>query len=521
MKVKKIKSALVLLTLCLFSGFPQAFAQNSKAELPDTILGNIVREWLAVIEGGKPEEIERFIETRFSAAAKKNQPTAARYFRKLHEQSGGLQILGVTPPTGEMPMYLLVKSKRGKHFARVTVGGSRDEPGKLAGIGLNDAPDPNRKKLSIGTTPASDAEMIAAIRTEFDRRAAAGQFSGAILIAKDDRILFQNAYGLADREAKIPNRLETEFHLASVGKMLTAAAIAQLVNAGKLSFDDEVGKLLPDFSNEEIKKITVHQLLTHTAGMGTFFESPGFERGRVYRTATEEIAVYKNEKLFFAPGARWRYSNAGYSLLAAIIEKISGKTYPEYLRENIFAPLGMKDRPGGEAARKSGSIANFYVPSDDDPLGLEALRPVAGITDSTPTGFGGGHLSADGLFRFARALASGELLGAETTRKMLEPKVSRNPSTSQGYGNVSQTVNGQTVVGHTGGGRASVQIIKSARKLIYPADSGFAPDTENADYVVIVLTNTMPPRADDAATEIIEFLTGQLSIPKAVELKKR
>jgi CubicO group peptidase (beta-lactamase class C family) len=504
----------------LFSGTASP-AQNPKADLPDDVLGKIVREWLAVIESGKPEEIDRFVRERFSAAARKNQPAAAAYFRKLHEQSGGLQILSVTPPTGEHPLYLTAKAKRGNYFASVIIGRDRTETDRLAGIGVARADDPNREKLTAHKKPLSEPELIALLKREIERRAAENRFSGVVLLAKDDEILLHNAYGFADREAKRANDLETKFHLASVGKMFTAAAIAQLVNAGKLSFDDPVGKIMPDFPSEEIKRVTVHQLLTHSAGMGTFFESPGFERGRAYRTATEEIAAYKDEKLFFAPGSQWRYSNAGYSLLGAIIERVTGKTYLQYVRENIFAPLGMKDKADGEKSGKDSLLAVLYRQSDDDPLGLEPFRPVGRLTDGSATGFGGGYSSAESLFRFARAFSTGKLLGAETTRRMLEPKIKRDRSTEQGYAMVVRTSNGQSTFGHSGGGRAAVYVIKSQRKRVYPVDSGARDDFESADYTVVVLTNAAPPSADALSGEIVDFLTAQFQIPKEVKLKSK
>jgi CubicO group peptidase (beta-lactamase class C family) len=117
----------------------------------------------------------------------------------------------------------------------------------------------------------TDAEIVAAVKKEVERRAAAGDFSGVVLVAKDDRILLETAHGFADVENKIRNTMQTKFHLASVGKMFTAVAVAQLVKAGKLSYEDTVAKLLPDFPNQEMaRKITIHHLLTHTAGMGTF-----------------------------------------------------------------------------------------------------------------------------------------------------------------------------------------------------------------------------------------------------------
>jgi CubicO group peptidase (beta-lactamase class C family) len=518
--MKKLK--LTFAFLAIFFIFNSAvLAQKQEADLPDTVLGNIVREWLAIVESGKPNEIERFVASRFSAAARKNQPNAAAYFRKLHEQSGGLQILSVTPPAGENPMYLTVKAKRGNYFASVIIGRDRAESDRLAGIGVTRADDPGRERLSANGKALSEAEIIAVVRQEVGRRAADRRFSGVVLIARDDEILFHRAYGFADREIKRANAFETKFHLASVGKIFTATAIAQLVNAGKLSFDDPVGRILPDFPNEEVKRVTIHQLLTHSAGMGSFFESPGLERGRVYRTATEEISVYKDEKLFFAPGSAWRYSNAGYSLLGAIVERVTGKTYLQYVRENIFAPLGMKDKADDEKPGKDSLHAVLYRQSEDDPLGLEAFRPVGNLTDGTATGFGGGYLSAESLFRFARAFSSEKLLGAETTRLMLEPKIKRSPTTEQGYAMILRTSNGQKTFGHSGGGRAAVQVIKSRRKLVFPVDSGMTDDVEIADYTIIVLTNTAPPSADSLAAEIVDFLTNQLALPKEVKLKKK
>jgi hypothetical protein len=113
------------------------FGQDQQMELPDTALGKIVREWFQIIEAGKEDEIKEFIETRFSANALRNQPNAAHLFRKVHEQSGGLEILRVAPPTGEFPMTILAKSKKGERFVRITVGLDGGEKEKLAGLGID------------------------------------------------------------------------------------------------------------------------------------------------------------------------------------------------------------------------------------------------------------------------------------------------------------------------------------------------------------------------------------------------
>lgn len=466
--------------------------QPPQNELPDTTLGKIVGEWFAVVENGKEEEIKRFVETKFSTNALKNQPNTQAYFRKLHEQSGGLEIIKVTPPAGEFPMSIIVKSKRGGRFARITVGLDRNEQEKLAGLGVDKTENPVAPKLSETTRQLSDEEIVSAIKAEVEKRASAGDFSGVVLVAKGDKILLHTAHGLADVENKIPNGLPTKYHLASVGKMFTAVSIAQLVKAGKLSYEDTVGTILPDFPNEEIKKITIHQLLTHTAGMGTFFWSPGIVPGKVYRNAAEEMSVYKDEKLAFAPGNRWRYSNAGFSLLGAVIEKVSGKTYLEYIRENIFKPLDMHDKDSGSAAQ----ISVLYNQSPDDPLGIEAYKPVRGIIDTLGTGFGGGFLNTGDLFKFARAYRTGKLLDAATIEQIAKGKVSENDKGDSrwGYGIKERDINGELVRGHSGGGRTDVQMLW------------------NSDYTVIVQTNKTPLPATALSGEIISFITKQLQL---------
>src|SRR5688572_25094780 len=379
-----------------------------RPELPDTALGRIVRRWFAVIQSGKEEEIKSFVESHFSSNAFRHQQSAAEYvalFRKLHEQSGGLDVVRVSPGGGAQPLSVIARSRRGRHYALVRAGLDSAEKGKLAGLGVDKAAAPDAPRLSDTSRPLSEEEMVASIQRDLERRAAAGDLSGVVLIARGDEILLRRAYGYADREAKIPNTPDTKFHLASVGKMFTAVAIAQLVRAGKLSFNDTIAKVLPDYPNKEVAgKVTIHQLLTHTAGFGTFFESPGFVRGKTYRNSTEEISVYQDEKLFSEPGTRWRYSNAGYSLLGAIVERLSGKPYLEYIRENIFRPLGMHDTYTSANGKPAVKSSVFYTQSLLDPLGLDPYVADRSLAGGQPTGFGGGFSTAADMFKFLRAL---------------------------------------------------------------------------------------------------------------------
>lgn len=505
-----------LLTVNTYGSIPTlSFPPNSTVgqdangpKLPDTTLGKIVREWFALIQSGKEDEIKNFVEGNFSANAFRRQQSADQYvafFRRLHEQSGGLDIVRVSPGGSDQPISVIAKSRRGQHYALVRAGLDPSEKGKLAGLGVEKIAPPSAPKLSDTWQPLSEAEMLAAIKTDLDARAAAGELSGVVLIARGDKVLVKKAYGYADREAKIANTLDTKFHIASVGKMFTAVAIAQLVRAGKLSFTDTIARVLPDYPNKEIaEKVTIHQLLTHTGGFGTFFESPGFVRGKIYRNSTEEIEVYKDEKLFSEPGTRWRYSNAGYSLLGAIVERLSGKSYVEYIRENIFKPLGMRHTyiPTASADSKT---SVFYTQSPFDPLGLEPYVPDRKLSSAPASGFGGGFSTAPDMFKFLRAYRTGKLLGGELTQKVVEGKFNLDDKGTRrwSYGISESVVYGETVRGHQGGSRADMQMLWES------------------DYTVIVLVNAIPPPVNSVSNEITAFITRQMAMrgKKAVPQK--
>lgn len=477
------------------------FGQEKAAEFPASPLGNIAKEWVEVVNQGDETQLKNFVESRFSNSALKNQTAESllALFRNLQKQGGGIEVVRIVPNAGELPMFITIKSKRGNRFASVIIGMNWTE-GKLAGIGVTKIENPNAANWTEGVL--SEKEMIGEIKRQMAIRAENGDFSGVVLVAKGDKILLDEAFGFADREAKLPNTTETRFHLASVGKMFTSAAIATLVKAGKLSYEDTVAKLLPDYPNQEIaRQITVHQLLTHSAGTGTFFQSPGFKPGAKYRNSTEEIAVYKDEPLFFEPGTKWRYSNAGYSLLGAIIERVSGKSYLEYVRENVLKPLKMSDTDtnSGDDSVKRGAI--LYQPTDVDPFGLEDYRADRGILTSPANGFGGGFSTAEDLFKFARAYRTGKLLGRELTDVIVTPKVAERSVKNWGYGIKETIVNGETVRGHSGGGRADVAILW------------------NSGYTVVVLANVLPPTAADLSAKIVDFITKQEALRNQKSVK--
>jgi D-alanyl-D-alanine carboxypeptidase len=187
----------------------------------------------------------------------------------------------------------------------------------------------------------SESELLAALRAKLQQKVAADRFSGAILVAKNGTPIYSAAFGLADREKKIPNELDTKFRIGSMNKMFTATSILQLAQARKLQLTDPLGKYLTDYPNKNVaSKVTIHHLLTHTGGTGDFF-GPQFDAHRLeLRALKDYVTLYGKRDLAFEPGSRWEYSNYGFMPLCLIVEKVSGQDY-DYIRDHVYKPAGM------------------------------------------------------------------------------------------------------------------------------------------------------------------------------------
>jgi CubicO group peptidase (beta-lactamase class C family) len=226
-----------------------------------------------------------------------------------------------------------------------------------------------------------------------------GDFSGSVLVARDGHILFQKSYGMANHEWGIPNSEKTRFHVASVTKTFTAAAILQLERAGKLKLDDPLNKYVPDFLNGE--RITIEQMLTHTSGLPDFYSLPEYPLRKYQRvTLSDLVAWVKTKPLDFFPGSKSSYSNTGYAFLAYIIEQVSGKPYEQFLAEEILKPAGMKDT---SAFRDDAIITNRatgYQPAFDD----HGLRNAPAYDKTILTGSGSLYSTTADLYEWCRSV---------------------------------------------------------------------------------------------------------------------
>lgn len=196
---------------------------------------------------------------------------------------------------------------------------------------------------AVPAQPATDSVLAAKSEALIAPIAAADQFSGAVLVARNGVPVFRRAFGLANREWGVPNTPDTRFRIGSITKQFTATAILQLAEAGKLSVGDAVSKYYPE-APPAWSGIAIRHLLTHTSGIPSFTNIPHFfdEQARLDRTPEEIIKLTRDEPLEFAPGSKYAYDNTGYVILGYIIEKVSGERYADYIQHHILDPVGMK-----------------------------------------------------------------------------------------------------------------------------------------------------------------------------------
>jgi len=379
----------------------------------------------------------------------------------------GTYALKVTPPTG------FVVSSANTATISVAGGAQANAPAFV----IARAPVPT----------ARDSAFVTALRARLEAATAADQFSGAVLVMRDGRTVFEGAYGRADHEQGIPNTLLTQFRVGSMNKMLTAVATLQLAAAGKLRLDATLGTYLPDYPNADVaSKVTLHHLLTHTGGTGDIF-GPQFMANRLeLRDPSDYVRLYGTRGLQFTPGAQFQYSNYGFMLLGAVIERVSGMSYDDYIATHVLAPAGM--------AATGAAPENVPVPGRA--VGYTRQLVAGALVSNAPTlpyrgtPAGGGYSTVGDFARFAAAIQQRRLLDTAHTAMLLDGKVPLGQE-QYAYGFIDRFLFGRRFVGHSGGAAGM------------NGDLVFEP---NGGYVIVVLSNLDPP----AAGQMAGFILGQL-----------
>jgi CubicO group peptidase (beta-lactamase class C family) len=482
----RLKSAIFIIVL-LFLFFVSVNSLNAQskqtAQIPDTPAGKQLTDLSRVFAAGNQDDFSRFIAERFSKPLLKESSADDRANRLartyLDARSFNIRRIEKSAP---QEIVALAQASLTDFWFRLTVKVEAESPHRITEYTAQriQPPDGFSRKLT-------EREIVKEIKSFVDKIAAADAFSGTILVAKDNKPIYKTARGFASKAYNYPNRIDTKFNLASIGKNFTAVSIMQMVEQGKISLTDTVGKHLPDYPNKDVgEKVTIHHLLSHTSGLGELYSDKYVCRKGVLRQVKDYFPLFENDPkpLSFEPGERWQYSNTGYIILGAILEKVSGENFFDYVKNHIFKPSGMTNTDYYEADIDTPNLATGYtntIDLGDDNYDFRLGERRNGSQMATVKGNpqGGAFSTAEDLWRYSLALKSNKLISAKSLDLMTSVKVTARKfdagQTYWGYGFELENIEGQRIMGHTGGDFGVSSVIR-----IYP-DSG--------NYTVVVLSN--------------------------------
>lgn len=303
-----------------------------------------------------------------------------------------------------------------------------------------------------------------------------GEFSGNVYVSKNGKVLLDKSYGYANKEFEVKNNRETKFNLGSINKVFTAVAIAQLLEAGKLSLDEPVSKYIPDFKHKRAGDVTVRHLLEHKSGFGFYWDNEKFLNNRTdLKSIDDYISFIQEEELQFEPGTKKSYSNSGYEILGYIVQTVSGIDYYEYIQNNIYK---IADMPDTRAYERDVIVKNRAVAYTKHLNGGGKTEKFSQIAEHylsiKGTAAGGGYSTINDMRNFIRAVLSGRLVSLEYLKKV-------RPSFAE-KGKDFRMAGGA------------------------PGINAFISGNSSGDYLVIVLTNYDPPVAMKAGKTLTRLL---------------
>ena len=455
---------LMLVCAVLASALPPMLGAQS--EPPAT---RRAHEIVALINTATPAAIRAYADSAF-APAMQRLPIAAHlnFFEGMHDRSRGLDWVEVQD-AAPLQTTVLVKQKLTGELAAILVRVDAAAPYRISGLGGA----PPRPKVAVKEPHiTTDAAMAAALKQYVTTLAQADLFSGTVLLAKDGVVLYAGAFGQANKDFGAANTRDTKFNLGSMNKMFTSVLINQLVEQGKLSYDDPLSKFVPDYpSAAAAQKIHIKNLLTHTAGLGSYFNEEFDKSSRArFRTVDEMMQLAKGDSLAFEPGTQWSYSNTGMLVAGKVVEVVSKQDYFTYVREHVYKPAGMLNTDAYELDHVNPNLAVGYQAQYAEDGTKEYRNNIfQHVIRGGPAG--GGYSTVDDLLRFAEALKAGKLVSAQTFDLMTTPKPDVH---SPGYGFGFEIDPSTGVVGHSGG---------------FPGISSNLDIFKGTGYVGVVLSN--------------------------------
>ena len=447
--IMKFRSLLIAATLLGLLVLKPVAAVN----IPDTPAGEYLKNYLDAFNSGDSLVWRDFIQQDPQASDSASVfQRRMNFFKSMYTDLGEITVEDISR-SKDFTINCLVRASNTKgpyEWLNLIIELNPQPPHEMAGIEIRPADNPANKELYGQMSEASLPAYVDSFVTDLADK---DEFSGAVLVAKDGKPIFAKAYGMACKRYDVFNRVDTKFNLGSMNKMFTGVAIGQLAEQGKLSFDDPIIKYVPDYPNKEVaEKVTIHQLLTHTSGMDSYWEELWQADWPQIRTVQQLVDLFADKPLLFEPGERFHYSNSGPVVLGLIIERITGMSYYDYIRENIYKPAGMENTDCYELDRPVPNLAmgytrRGYTPGSEDTLWRNNLY----MHTAKGGPAGGGYSTVIDLLKFDIALRNHKLLSKKFTDIVTTGKVERSAEVKYAFLFGDELVNGQRVIGHNGG----------------------------------------------------------------------
>lgn len=401
---------------------------------------------LSAFNSAQADQIKQFIREHTDKDYQNSMPLAehVEQFQSLARQHGKFNFIALksVPKKGNVTIKLLqVKDSAYGDYHEITLVFNDDAVPRIINIRprFMSAPPDNAVNVEESKLVQQSLQLV---KTGCEKDI----FSGSVMLAKDDRVLFKTACGEASKRYHVANNIDTKFNLGSMNKMFTAIAIAQLVEQGKLNYQDTIDRWVDSswLPKKLTSQIKVHHLLTHTSGLGSFFNAQ-FEKSAQgqYREVDDLKPLIKDDTLSFQPGSKFSYSNSGMHLLGVVIEKISGQNYSDYIRQFIYLPAGMLNSDNYAIDEPVENLAIGYMPA------FSGKFPwIENTYKYTMRGgpAGGGYSTVPDLLAFVQALKQSKLLKAES----LQTLWTDHNGHRYGYGFMVKNVSTGKVVGHGG-----------------------------------------------------------------------
>lgn len=480
--------------LLQFSLFGQKMGLQTLSDLSSSPAGSQILTLVNVVNSGN-QVAEEDVRNVFAASTieKNGVGTLIGLFENIRQNDGNLSLYDVDR-TSTFSYSIIAKGSKGNEWLSLPIGLEQEPPHKVNSFAVRIVPQApkntepiygseqkktkNGKQKQKTSGPSKDTleELDSWLQSQVNNT----MFSGSVLVAKDFQPVFHKAYGLASKRYGVPNTTSTIFRLASVSKIFTATAILQLSEQGKLSLDDKLGQYIQGFKDDRAKNITIRQLLNHRSGWSFYWSHEYYlENKTKLRSIDDYLAFLKDLPLEFDPGSKTQYTNVGPIMAGAIIEKVTGKSYYDYVDEHIFRAAGMNNSGFMELDHINENLATGYTNFNFNGELVGEGFPYENVFLSSVRGVpaGGGTSTTGDLLKFCEAVATNKLIN-EASEAFLRSDLGVKSEPGK-------------FIFHNGGGVGQ--------------NTWMQMDVESG-YAVIVLSNYDPPAGTEVVKKISELM---------------